>query len=138
MKSTMTIGEVASLSGLSVKMIRRYEEEGIIPKAKRSSGGYRLYRESDAHALAFVKRARELGFSMKDIKELLGLWSNKKRSSGNVKKIAAKHQQALRRKLEEINSVLITLDSLVDRCHGDERPDCPILEDLAGPKEISS
>lgn len=138
MKTTMTIGEVANLSGLSVKMIRRYEEAGIIPKAKRSSAGYRLYRESDAHALAFVKRARELGFSMKDIKELLGLWSNKKRSSGNVKKIAAKHQQSLRRKLEEIKSVLMTLDSLVDRCHGDERPDCPILEDLAGPKDISS
>lgn len=126
----MNIGEVAKLSGVNAKMIRRYEEEGIIPKAKRLSSGYRSYTENDAHILRFIKRARELGFSMKDIKQLVSLWKNKSRSSSQVKSIAQKHIQLLEKKREEINAILHTLNHLVQCCHGDHRPECPILEEL--------
>ncbi|HLW57105.1 MAG TPA: Cu(I)-responsive transcriptional regulator [Bacteriovoracaceae bacterium] len=126
----MNIGEASALSQVSAKMIRRYEEQGIIPKAKRSEAGYRQYSENDVHVLKFVKRARELGFSMKDIKQLLGLWRNKNRSSSQVKTIANKHIKELERKLSEIQSILHTLTHLVECCHGDNRPDCPILEEL--------
>lgn len=126
----MNIGEASALSQVSAKMIRRYEEQGIIPKAKRSEAGYRQYSENDVHILKFVKRARELGFSMKDITQLLSLWRNKNRSSAQVKTIASKHIKELERKLSEIESILHTLTHLVHCCHGDNRPDCPILEEL--------
>lgn len=126
----MNIGEAAKLSGVNSKMIRRYEEQGIIPKAKRSSAGYRSYSEKDVHNLKFVKRARELGFPLKDIKQLLGLWRDQKRSSAQVKKISLKHIEELEKKLSEIESMLATLKNLAEHCHGDERPDCPILEEL--------
>lgn len=126
----MNIGEVAKQSQVNAKMIRRYEEEGIIPKAGRSFSGYRQYSEKDVHILRFVKRARELGFSMKDIKQLLGLWKNKTRSSAQVKNIAQKHINELEIKLHEIQGMLGTLNHLVKHCHGDHRPDCPILEEL--------
>lgn len=126
----MNIGEVAKQSQVNAKMIRRYEEEGIIPKAGRSFSGYRQYSEKDVHILRFVKRARELGFSMKDIKQLLGLWKNKTRSSAQVKTIAQKHINELEIKLQEIQGMLGTLNHLVKHCHGDHRPDCPILEEL--------
>lgn len=128
----MNIGEVSKLSDLNAKMIRRYEEEGIIPRAGRNLSGYRQYTEKDVHILRFVKRARELGFSMKDVKELLGLWKNKGRTSAQVKNIAHKHIQELEKKLSEIEGMLSTLKHLVKHCRGDHRPDCPILEELGG------
>lgn len=126
----MNIGEVASMSEVNSKMIRRYEEHGIIPKAGRSLAGYRQYSDKDVHVLRFVKRARELGFSMKDVKQLVGLWRNKSRPSAQVKNIALKHQTELERKLKEIQSMLNTINNLIEHCHGDERPDCPILDGL--------
>lgn len=127
----MNIGEVAKLSDVNSKMIRRYEEMGIIPKAGRSDSGYRTYSEKDVHVLRFVKRARELGFSMKDIKQLVGLWRNKSRPSSQVKTIAMKHMNEIEKKLLELETMLKTLKHLTDHCHGDNRPDCPILDDLA-------
>lgn len=126
----MNIGEVAAKSDVSSKMIRRYEEEGIIPKAGRNLSGYRQYTENDVHVLRFVKKAREIGFSMKDIKQLIGLWRNKSRPSSQVKSIAVKHQLELQRKLREIESMLKTINELVEHCHGDDRPECPILNGL--------
>lgn len=126
----MNIGELAKKSGVNSKMIRRYEELGILPKAKRSDGGYRQYGENDVHNAKFVKRARELGFSMRDIKTLLSLWRNKNRSSAQVKKVTTKHIDELETKLTEIKSMLATLKKLAHHCHGDDRPDCPILEEL--------
>lgn len=126
----MNIGEVAEKSQINPKMIRRYEEQGIIPKAGRSLSGYRLYTEKDVHTLKFVKRARELGFSMKDIKQLLGLWKNKHRTSSQVKHIAQKHIFVLEKKLFETESMLSTLNHLIKHCHGDERPECPVLDEL--------
>ncbi len=126
----MNIGEVSKLSDVNSKMIRRYEELGIIPKAGRSDAGYRQYSENDVHVLKFVKRARELGFSMKDIKQLVSLWRNKTRPSSQVKSIASKHVRELEIKLAEIQSMLSTLNKLVKSCNGDHRPDCPILDEL--------
>lgn len=126
----MNIGEVAALSEVNAKSIRRYEELGIIPKAGRSLSGYRQYTINDVHVLRFVKRARELGFSMKDIKQLVGLWRNKSRSSSQVKSIAQNHIEELEKKLKEIQGMLGTLNNLVKHCHGDHRPECPILADL--------
>lgn len=126
----MNIGDVAKLSGISSKMIRKYEEQGIIPKARRSTGGYRTYSENDVHILRFLKRARQLGFSMKDIKQLLNLWRNKSRTSKQVKSIAQKHIIELENKLAEIQAMLSTLRHLTNNCSGDDRPDCPILEEL--------
>lgn len=126
----MNIGELAEKTQLNAKMIRRYEELGIIPKASRSLSGYRQYGDKDVNVLIFVKRARALGFSMKDIKQLLSLWRNKNRSSAQVKSIATRHQQELTQKLTEIQTMLKTINHLVHNCHGDERPDCPILDEL--------
>lgn len=126
----MTIGEVAIKSQVNAKMIRRYEEMGIIPKAGRSNSGYRQYTENDLHILKFVKRSRELGFTMKDIKQLVSLWRNKTRSSSQVKSIATKHIQELDKKLHEIQTMLSSLHHLVKNCQGNDRPDCPILEGL--------
>ncbi len=126
-----SIGHAARASGVSVKMIRHYESVGLLPKAARSFGNYRLYGEHDVHTLRFIKRARALGFSMADIKELVGLWQNKSRSSSAVKRIAAKHVEALQQKIAELKSMAVTLEHLMGHCHGDHRPECPILEDLA-------
>lgn len=126
----MNIGEAASQSLVNAKMIRRYEEMGIIPKAGRNLSGYRQYSENDVHILRFVKRARELGFSMKDIKQLVSLWRNKSRPSSQVKSIAMKHASELEKKLNEIQSMLTVINKLVKTCHGDHRPDCPILDEL--------
>jgi Cu(I)-responsive transcriptional regulator len=128
----MNIGEIAEKSEVSAKMIRKYEELGIIPKAGRNNSGYRIYQEEDIHILRFVKRARLLGFSMKEIKSLLGLWKNKNRSSAQVKKITAVHMQELENKKNEIERMLKTLKSLSMLCHGDDKADCAILEGLAG------
>ncbi len=126
----MNIGEVATKSQVKPKMIRRYEDMGIIPKAGRSDSGYRQYTENDVHILKFVKRSRELGFTMKDIKQLVSLWRNKNRSSSQVKSIASRHIQELDKKLLKIQTMLSTLNHLVNNCQGDHRPDCPILNEL--------
>lgn len=126
----MNIGEVSKQADVNSKMIRRYEAQGIIPKAGRSMAGYRQYSANDVHVLRFVKRARELGFSMKDIKQLVSLWRNKGRPSSQVKTIASRHATELEKKLNEIKAMLSTLKNLVENCHGDHRPDCPILDEL--------
>ncbi len=131
----MNIGEASKLSGISVKMIRKYEDSGIIPKARRNESGYRSYSEKDVHTLKFVKTSRSLGFSMKDIKELLSLWKNTSRTSANVKRIAEKHVESLEQKVDEINMMLNTLKHLTKNCHGDNRPNCPILSNLSGEQD---
>lgn len=126
----MNIGEVAKKSGVSAKMIRKYEDSGLVPKAKRNESGYRSYSNNDVHTFRFIKTARSLGFSLKDIKELLSLWKNKRRASSKVKKIAKMHIEQLEFKSNEINTMLNTLKHLTKNCHGDDRPDCPILDNL--------
>lgn len=128
----MNIGEAAKASGVSAKMIRHYEENGFIPKAPRTRSGYRMYRDADVHVLRFIRRARDLGFSMKEIKALLGLWNNRRRASGDVKRLAMKHVDELDARIREMQSMRRTLVALAEHCHGDDRPECPILEDLAG------
>lgn len=130
-RGLMDIGRAAKESGVSVKMIRYYEAIGLLPKAARTQAYYRVYGPNDVHVLRFIKRARTLGVSMEDTKELVGLWKNKSRSSAAVKKIAAKHIDDLKRKVAELNSMAGTLEHLAKHCHGDHRPECPILEDLA-------
>jgi Cu(I)-responsive transcriptional regulator len=126
------IGEAAQLSGVSAKMIRHYEGIGLIPSAGRTFAGYRLYGEADLHRLRFIKRARSLGFSIKHIEELLGLWNDPKRASRDVKRLAQMHADDLEKKIAEMAAMQRTLRDLARRCHGDERPDCPVLDDLAG------
>ncbi|HYC36005.1 MAG TPA: Cu(I)-responsive transcriptional regulator [Usitatibacter sp.] len=128
----MNIGEAARASGVSAKMIRHYEEAGFIPKARRTPAGYRTYREEDVHALRFIRRARDLGFSLKEIKALLGLWENRRRASGDVKRLALRHVEELDARIAEMQAMRATLVHLAEHCHGDDRPDCPILDDLAG------
>lgn len=127
----MNIGAAAKISGVNAKLIRHYEAIGIIPKASRSSAGYRTYSEADVHILSFVKRARNLGFSMKEIKKLVSLWKNKARASSEVKNLASKHIDEMERKIQELEAMVKTLKHLSKNCHGDGRPDCPILNDLA-------
>jgi Cu(I)-responsive transcriptional regulator len=126
------IGEAAKLSGVSAKMIRHYEAQGLLASIRRTGAGYRLYGHDDVHSLQFVRRARGLGFSMKEIARLLGLWQNRRRSSGDVRRIAQRHLADLDHKIAEMQGMRRTLQQLIDRCHGDQRPDCPILDDLAG------
>ncbi len=123
----MTIGDAAKASGVSAKMIRYYEDIGLIPPAKRTSTGYRMYSPRDVHVLRFVRRARDLGFSVKGINELLSLWSDRTRRSADVKRVALAHVTKLRNKIAELNEMAGTLEHLARDCHGDERPDCPIL-----------
>ena len=127
----MNIGQASQASGVSVKMIRHYEAIGLLPKMARTSANYRLYGDNEIHTLRFIRRARTLGFSMKDIQELVGLWQNRSRSSAAVKKIAGKHVDALEARIAEMQGMVRTLEHLVRHCHGDHRPECPILEDLA-------
>jgi MerR family copper efflux transcriptional regulator len=131
-RGLMDIGRAAKASGVSVKMIRHYEVIGLLPKIARTLANYRLYTENDVHTLRFIRRARALGFSMNDIRELLSLWQSKARSSAAVKKIARGHIGELREKIAELQGMVKTLEHLVHHCHGDHRPECPILDDLAG------
>ena len=126
------ISQAARASGVSAKMIRHYEEGGFIPKAGRTLAGYRIYLEADVHRLRFVRRARDLGFSTKEIRALLGLWGNQRRASVDVKRLAMKHVTELDAKIAEMQAMRRALLNLSDHCHGDQRPDCPILDDLAG------
>lgn len=127
----MNIGEAAKASGVNAKMIRHYESIGIIPKANRTDSGYRVYADTDVHILTFVRRARGLGFSMKEIKKLISLWRNRSRASSDVKTLAQTHINALDIKIQELQAMRDTLRHLSRNCHGDNRPDCPILENLA-------
>lgn len=124
------IGQAAQASGMTAKMIRHYEDGGLIPKAARTYSGYRLYNEKDIHMLRFIKNARTLGFSIKQISDLMVLWRDQDRSSSKVKSLAQEHIKMLETKIEELNAMKKELTKLVDCCWGDERPDCPILDSL--------
>jgi MerR family transcriptional regulator, copper efflux regulator len=126
------IGEAARRSGVSARMVRHYEGLGLLPAVARTESGYRQYSEADIHTLRFVKRSRDLGFSMDEIAELVGLWHNRRRTSASVKRIAQKHLGELEQRIADMQAMQRTLSHLVHCCHGDARPDCPILEDLAG------
>ncbi|TZF89811.1 Cu(I)-responsive transcriptional regulator [Cognatilysobacter lacus] len=127
-----SIGEAARLSGVSAKMIRHYEGAGLIPQAARTVAGYRLYSDTDLHRLRFIKRARTLGFSMKQIELLLRLWTDRSRASSEVKTLASRHADELGERIAQMQAMQRTLRQLARRCHGDGRPECPILDDLAG------
>lgn len=128
----LNIGDAARLSGISTKMIRHYEATGLMPKAARTFSGYRTYSETDIHTLRFIRQARNLGFSMKLIAELLSLWQNRRRPSSKVKALATEHIGELENKIKEIYAMKAALEQLAAHCHGDDRPDCPIIENLAG------
>jgi MerR family transcriptional regulator, copper efflux regulator len=126
-----SIGRASELSGVTSKMIRHYESLGLIPKAARTLGDYRVYTASEVHTLRFIRRARGLGFSMSEIAGLVGLWRNQRRASAEVKRLALAHVAELDAKIEELQSMRAALADLASHCHGDERPECPILDDLA-------
>jgi MerR family transcriptional regulator, copper efflux regulator len=127
----MNIGEVATRSGISPKMVRHYEQLGLLPRIARSDAGYRRYGARELHTLRFIRRARDLGFSMAEIGELLALWQDRRRASAQVKRIALAHVTDLDRRMAELAQMKTTLQRLAACCHGDERPDCPILDELA-------
>jgi MerR family transcriptional regulator, copper efflux regulator len=129
------IGDASAASGVSAKMIRHYEEVGLIPKASRTLAGYRLYADADVHVLRFIRRARDLGFSMKEIEKLLGLWKDRRRASSDVKKLAQRHIADLEHKIAELQKMRAMLAELEHHCHGNHRPECPILDDLAERKQ---
>jgi len=128
----MNIGEVASLAVVTPKMVRHYESLGLLPKVHRTESGYRVYTEREVHTLRFIKRSRNLGFSMAEIAELVKLWQDRRRPSSSVKKVASAHLDELDRKIKEMESMRKTLSHLIHCCAGDDRPDCPILDDLGG------
>jgi MerR family transcriptional regulator, copper efflux regulator len=134
----MNIGDVSRESGVSTKMIRYYEQIGLIPPAHRTESGYRVYRDNDVHALRFIRRARDLGFSVTQLAELLTLWSDRHRASADVKRIARQHIAELEHKVQELRAMTDALKHLAAHCHGDHRPECPILEDLAGAIEVAA
>ncbi|MGH1592110.1 Cu(I)-responsive transcriptional regulator [Methylobacterium phyllosphaerae] len=129
--TTLTIGEAARRTGVSAKMIRWYEATGLLPPAARSEAGYRHYGEADLHTLRFIRRARDLGFSVDAIADLLALWRDRARPSAGVKAIAQEQIADLRRRIAEMEGMARTLEHLAEACCGDARPDCPILDDLA-------
>jgi MerR family copper efflux transcriptional regulator len=128
----LNISDAAEQSGVSAKMIRYYESLGLLTEARRTSAGYRIYDQREVHTLRFIRRARDLGFSIEEIQHLLGLWQNRGRSSRDVRKVAQAHLVDLDRRIAELQTMRRTLQQLVEHCHGDQRPDCPILDDLAG------
>jgi MerR family transcriptional regulator, copper efflux regulator len=127
----MNIGQASKATGVSAKMIRYYEETGLVPKAARRDSGYRDYSDSDVHRLRFIRRARDLGFTVEQIADLLGLWNDRSRASADVKRLALEHTATLKAKMAEIQGMIGTLEKLAKSCHGDDRPDCPIIEGLA-------
>ena len=131
------IGEAAGASGVSAKMIRHYETMGLLTPERRTLAGYRIYDDGDVHTLRFVRRSRDLGFSVADIARLLGLWRDRRRASSDVRRIAEQHIGSLDRKIEELQAMRRTLERLVEHCHGDHRPDCPILDDLSQSAAVS-
>lgn len=130
--SNFNIGEAARRSGVSAKMVRHYESLGLLPAIGRTESGYRQYTEREVHTLRFIRRSRDLGFSMAEIAELLKLWQNRRRSSADVRRIASRHVQELNQRMAEMESMRRTLEHLIECCQGDQRPDCPILDELEG------
>jgi MerR family transcriptional regulator, copper efflux regulator len=128
----MNIGEASEASGVSAKMIRYYEQIGLIQPSARSGNNYRIYGEGEVHVLRFIKRARSLGFSLEETERLLALWQDRERESAAVKEVATAHIADLERRIAEMQAMVKTLKHLAHCCGGDNRPDCPILEDLAG------
>ena len=126
----MKIGQAARASGVSAKMIRYYEQSGLIPEAARRDSGYRDYDESDVHRLRLIRRARDLGFTVEQIGELLALWSDRQRHSADVKALALGHVERMKVKRAD-DEMITTLETLADDCHGDDRPECPIIDGLA-------
>ena len=133
----MNIGEAARQSGVSAKMVRHYESLGLLPQVQRSDSGYRQNSEAEVHTLRFIKRARDLGFSMAEIAELVSLWQNRRRASASVRRIAQKHADELAQRIAAMQAMQQTLAHLVHCCQGNDRPECPILDDLAGEKHAS-
>ncbi len=136
--AAVNIGEAAARSGVSAKMVRHYEALGLIAGVARRNNGYRQYSERDIHTLQFIKRARDLGFSMAEIAELVSLWQNRRRTRASVKRIAQAHAEDLRRRIEAMQAMQKALTTLIHCCHGDQRPDCPILEDLSGNRDAQA
>jgi len=128
----MNIGEISRETGVTSKTIRYYESIGLIPLAARRNNGYRAYRPNDVSVLKFISRARALGFSLEEVRGLLTLWHDKERASADVKALALDHVEKIEARITELQSVKYTLLELTEKCHGDDRPDCPILDDLAG------
>lgn len=127
----VNIGQAARASGVSAKMVRHYESLGLLGTVARTEGGYRQYSAADVHTLRFIKRARDLGFSMAEIAELVSLWHDRARASADVKRIAQRHVAELEQRIAALQDMQRTLRDLLRHCHGDARPDCPILDDLA-------
>jgi MerR family copper efflux transcriptional regulator len=127
----LNIGEAAQASGVSAKMIRHYESIGLLPAARRTASGYRVYGEQEIRVLQFIHRGRALGFSLERIAGLLALWQDPSRASLEVRQLAEQHIAELNRKIEELQAMKRTLETLAHSCHGDQRSDCPILDDLA-------
>lgn len=126
----MNIGEASRASGVSAKMIRYYEQTGLIPPAARTESSYRSYGDSDVHRLRFIRRARDMGFSVAEIGDLLGLWNDRSRRSADVKRLAQAHLTDLQARIQSLQQMADTLHTLIDCCAGDKRPDCPILANL--------
>ncbi|MGE8317837.1 MAG: Cu(I)-responsive transcriptional regulator [Comamonas sp.] len=131
----VSISRAAALAGISARMARHYESLDMLPVVHRSDNGYRMYTEADVHTLQFIRRSRDLGFSIEEIQQLLSLWNDRQRSSASVKEIAQQHIQNLSERIAAMQAMQRTLKQLVYACHGDGRPDCPILDDLASPSE---
>lgn len=127
----MNIGKAAAASGVSAKMIRYYESIGLIAEASRTDSGYRDYSDKDVHTLRFIRRARDLGFSVEKMTELLALWRDRDRASADVKRVALEHVEELERKARELKEMSMTLKHLANNCRGNARPDCPIIDELA-------
>lgn len=136
----MNIGQAATASGISAKMIRHYETIGLIKAAERTSSGYRVYTQKDVETLRFIRSSRDLGFQVDQIRELLALWRDRNRASGDVKKVALAHVEELEAKMRQLQEMADTLRHLAHNCHGDDRPDCPIIQQLAdrGSQKIRS
>ena len=128
----VAIGEAARRAGVSARMLRHYESLGLLPRVARSASGYRQYHAADVHVLRFIRRSRDLGFSMEEIATLLGLWQNQERTSASVKQIAQAHIHTLSERIAAMQEMQRSLQARVQCCHGDDRPECPILDDLGG------
>ena len=133
----VAIGAAARLSGVSARMVRHYESLGLLARVVRTDNGYRQYSEANVRTLQFIKRGREMGFSMAEIAELVSLWHNRRRASASVKRIAQKHVEELAQRIDSMQAMQRTLTNLLDLCPGDDRPDCPILDDFGRESPIT-